>query len=168
VGDEQRWILDTVLPWLVGSHAIWFSQLSARTFCTVQREWSSRQVGVYSDVRRPAINVLNCLTFERRERDLVQTQRGRIHRLGFTPAPTTARVRARRCVVLSSHVTSSTDARRSPRDQNMVASPEYRHVPTGTLAILARRLGTVSASPSTWYGLVRKYGWRRPSRDRGD
>jgi putative transposase len=45
---------------------------------------------------------------------------------------------------------------------HMVTSPEYRHVPTGTLAILAQRLGTVSASPSTWYGLVRKYGWRRP------
>jgi putative transposase len=45
---------------------------------------------------------------------------------------------------------------------DMVTSPEYRHVPTGTLAILAQRLGTVSASPSTWYGLVRKYGWRRP------
>ncbi len=44
----------------------------------------------------------------------------------------------------------------------MVTSPEYRHVPTGTLAVLAQRRGTVSASPSTWYGLVRKYGWRRP------
>jgi putative transposase len=46
--------------------------------------------------------------------------------------------------------------------RDMVTSPEYRHVPTGTLAILAQRLGTVSASPSTWYALVRKYGWRRP------
>jgi putative transposase len=46
----------------------------------------------------------------------------------------------------------------------MVTSPEYRHVPTGTLAVLAQRLGTVSASPSTWYGLIRKYGWRRPRR----
>ena len=45
---------------------------------------------------------------------------------------------------------------------NMVTSPEYRHVPTGTLAILAQRLGIVSASPSTWYRFVRKYGWRRP------
>jgi putative transposase len=45
---------------------------------------------------------------------------------------------------------------------DMVTSPEYRHVPTGTLAILAQRLGTVSASPATWYGLVRKYNWRRP------
>ena len=44
----------------------------------------------------------------------------------------------------------------------MVTSPEYRHVPTGTLAILAQRLGRVWASPSTWYQLVRKCGWRRP------
>jgi putative transposase len=44
----------------------------------------------------------------------------------------------------------------------MVTSPKYRHVPTGTLAILAQRLGSVSASPSTWYRFVRKYGWRRP------
>src|SRR5262249_46655765 len=46
--------------------------------------------------------------------------------------------------------------------RDMVTSPEYRHVPTGTLARLAQRVGTVSASPSTAYRLVRKYGWRRP------
>ena len=45
---------------------------------------------------------------------------------------------------------------------DMVTSPDYRHVPTGTLAVLAQRLGTVWASPSTWHSLVRKYGWRRP------
>jgi len=44
----------------------------------------------------------------------------------------------------------------------MVISPEYRHVPTGTLAVLAQRLGKVWASPSTWYRLVRQHGWRRP------
>src|SRR2546426_5470673 len=44
---------------------------------------------------------------------------------------------------------------------DMVTSPEYRHVPTGTLAILAQRLGKVLASPSTWYRLVRQKGWRR-------
>ena len=44
----------------------------------------------------------------------------------------------------------------------MVTSPDYRHVPTGTLAVLAQRLGKVWASPSTWYHLVRTYGWRRP------
>ncbi len=44
----------------------------------------------------------------------------------------------------------------------MVTTLEYRHVPTGTLAVLAQRLGKVWASPSTWYQLVRKCGWRRP------
>ena len=46
--------------------------------------------------------------------------------------------------------------------EDMVTSPAYRHVPTRTLAVLAQRLGTVCASPSTWYRLVRTYGWRRP------
>jgi len=44
----------------------------------------------------------------------------------------------------------------------MVTALEYRHVPTGTLAVLAQRLGKVWASPSTWYYLMRKFGWRRP------
>jgi putative transposase len=46
--------------------------------------------------------------------------------------------------------------------KDMVNALEYRHVPTGTLAVLAQRLGRVWASPSTWYHLVRKFGWRRP------
>jgi putative transposase len=46
--------------------------------------------------------------------------------------------------------------------KGMVTAVEYRHVPTGTLAVPAQRLGTVWASPSTWYTLVRKFGWRRP------
>jgi transposase InsO family protein len=46
--------------------------------------------------------------------------------------------------------------------QAMVTAPEYRHVPTGTLAVLAQRLGTVWASASTWYRLVRRFSWRRP------
>jgi putative transposase len=46
--------------------------------------------------------------------------------------------------------------------EEMVTSPDYRHVPTGTLAVLAQRLGKVWASPSTWYRLVRQNGWRRP------
>jgi putative transposase len=46
--------------------------------------------------------------------------------------------------------------------EDMVTSPEYRHAPTGTLAVLAQRLGKVWASPSTWYRLVRTYGWRHP------
>ena len=44
----------------------------------------------------------------------------------------------------------------------MVTSSDYRHVPTGTLAVLAQRLGRVFAAPSTWYRLVRRFGWRRP------
>jgi hypothetical protein len=36
----------------------------------------------------------------------------------------------------------------------MVTASEFRHVPTGTLAVLAQRLGTVWASPSTWYNRV--------------
>ncbi len=46
--------------------------------------------------------------------------------------------------------------------KEMVLSEEYRHVPTGTLALLAQRLGKAFASPSTWYRLVRLYHWRRP------
>ena len=44
----------------------------------------------------------------------------------------------------------------------MVTSPEYRHVPTSRLAILAQRLGRVFASPSTWARLTRLRQWRRP------
>ena len=46
--------------------------------------------------------------------------------------------------------------------EQMVTAPAFRHVPTGTLAVLAQRLGKVWASPSTWYRLVQTYGWRRP------
>jgi len=46
--------------------------------------------------------------------------------------------------------------------KEMVTSEEYRHVPTGTLALLAQRLGKVFASASTWYRLVRIHNWRRP------
>jgi putative transposase len=46
--------------------------------------------------------------------------------------------------------------------REMVTSEEYRHVPTGTLALLAQRLGKVFASPTTWYKLVRLHKWRRP------
>jgi hypothetical protein len=46
--------------------------------------------------------------------------------------------------------------------QGLVTSAEYRHVPTGTLARLAQRLGRVFASASTWYRLVRDHQWRRP------
>jgi hypothetical protein len=57
-------------------------------------------------------------------------------------------------------------SRRTPSEvgaiKDLVTSPEYRHVPTGRLAVLAQRLGKVWASPSTWYRLVRQNGWRRP------
>ncbi len=46
--------------------------------------------------------------------------------------------------------------------REMVRSDEYRHVPTGTLAILAQRLGKVFASPATWHRLIHRFGWRRP------
>jgi hypothetical protein len=50
--------------------------------------------------------------------------------------------------------------RLTPREilaiKDMVTAVEYRRVPTGTLAVLAQRLGKVWASPSTWYHLVRK------------
>ena len=46
--------------------------------------------------------------------------------------------------------------------EELVTSEEYRHVPTGTLARLAQRLGKVFASASTWYRLVRDHQWRRP------
>ncbi len=46
--------------------------------------------------------------------------------------------------------------------REMVTNPDYRHVPTTRLAILAQRLGRVFASASTWARLVRERGWRRP------
>jgi hypothetical protein len=42
------------------------------------------------------------------------------------------------------------------------ARPRRQDRPTGTLAVLAQRLGTAWASPSTWDRLVRTYGGRRP------
>ncbi len=48
--------------------------------------------------------------------------------------------------------------------REMALSPDYRHIPTGPLAVLAQRLGKVFVSPTTWYRLVRDRGWRRPRR----
>ena len=45
--------------------------------------------------------------------------------------------------------------------EDMVTAPEYRHVPTGTLAVLAQRLGKVWASPATWSRPVQKLDPRR-------
>src|SRR4029450_13396402 len=52
--------------------------------------------------------------------------------------------------------------RGGPGDQGHGDRTRVRHVPTGTLAVLAQRLGKVWASPSTWYRLVRQNGWPRP------
>jgi putative transposase len=46
--------------------------------------------------------------------------------------------------------------------QQMVTAEEYRHIPLGSLALLAQRLGKVFASATTWARLVMKRGWRRP------
>ena len=46
--------------------------------------------------------------------------------------------------------------------REMTTAPEYRHVSTSTLAILAQRLGRVYAAPATWCRYVRDRGWRRP------
>src|SRR5262249_56735402 len=55
--------------------------------------------------------------------------------------------------------------RLTPREvlaiKDMVTALENRHVPTGTLAVLAQRLGKGWASPSAWYHLVRRVGWPR-------
>jgi len=44
----------------------------------------------------------------------------------------------------------------------MVASHDYRFMSIRSLALHAQRIGNVFASPSTWYALVRRKGWRRP------
>lgn len=44
------------------------------------------------------------------------------------------------------------------RMREMVESAEHRHVPIGTLAILAQRLGKLYASTSTWRRLIREHG----------
>ena len=46
--------------------------------------------------------------------------------------------------------------------KEMVLAPEYRHMPLGTLARYAQRIGKVFASATTWARLVRERGWRRP------
>src|SRR5215471_13083896 len=73
--------------------------------------------------------------------------------------PACALVDQSSCPHTSPHRLTPTEVRTI---KDMVTAPDYRHVPTGTLAVLAQRLGTVWASPSTWYRLVRQNGWRRP------
>jgi transposase InsO family protein len=47
--------------------------------------------------------------------------------------------------------------------RQLATSEQYRHVPTGRLALLAQRLAIVFASTSTWYRFVKERGWRRPT-----
>jgi putative transposase len=46
--------------------------------------------------------------------------------------------------------------------KQMVESDDHRQMSLRALALHAQRIGKVLASPSTWYRLVRKAGWRRP------
>jgi hypothetical protein len=46
--------------------------------------------------------------------------------------------------------------------REMVTAPEYRHVSTSRLALLAERLEKLFASPSTWILYARTRQWRRP------
>ena len=46
--------------------------------------------------------------------------------------------------------------------KEMATSPDFRHVPTTTLARLALRMGKVFASATTWSRLIRERRWRRP------
>jgi len=45
--------------------------------------------------------------------------------------------------------------------RGMVEGSEYRFMSIRALALHAQRIGKVFASPSTWYGLVRRKGWKR-------
>ncbi len=46
--------------------------------------------------------------------------------------------------------------------ESMVASSELRFMSVRALALHAQRVGKVFASPTTWYRLIRREGWRRP------
>ena len=46
--------------------------------------------------------------------------------------------------------------------RHMTTSPDFRHVATSRLALLAQRTGRVVAASSTWCRYVRERGWRRP------
>ncbi len=63
------------------------------------------------------------------------------------------------CPRLSPHQLTAAEVKEI---RDLATSPEYRHVPTRTLALLAQRLGKVFASATTWYRLIRDHQWRRP------
>ncbi len=46
--------------------------------------------------------------------------------------------------------------------RSMVTSLDYRHLSTGAIVRVARRIGKVFAAPATWYRLVHHHNWRRP------
>jgi putative transposase len=46
--------------------------------------------------------------------------------------------------------------------ETMVTSGEQRFMSLRALALYAQRVGKVFASPTTWYRLIRRRGWRRP------
>ena len=48
--------------------------------------------------------------------------------------------------------------------REFVESETYRHIAVQNLALYAQRLGTLFASASTWYKMLRERGWRRPRR----
>lgn len=88
--------------------------------------------------------------------------------VGLSPSRFHAWQRAERACDLDDHASCpKTSPHRLTTDEiqtikEMVTSTDHRHVSTGTLAILAQRMGRVFASPTTWHKLVRERGWRRP------
>lgn len=46
--------------------------------------------------------------------------------------------------------------------RSMVTSADYRHLSTGAVSRVARKILKVFAAPATWYRLVRLRNWRRP------
>ena len=46
--------------------------------------------------------------------------------------------------------------------ETMVRRRDYRFMSVRALALYAQRVGMVFASPTTWYRLIRRSGWRRP------
>jgi putative transposase len=46
--------------------------------------------------------------------------------------------------------------------ETMVVSRDHRFMSVRALALHAQRVGKVFASPTTWYRLIRRRGWRRP------
>jgi putative transposase len=102
-----------------------------------------------------------------RSRDFLRL-RSILHLLRISPARYYAWMRSEERCDLDDHSSCprSSPHRLTPEEisaiRDLVTSPDHRHVPTGTLAVLAQRLGKVFVSATTWYRLVRDRGWRRP------